>query len=205
MCITMYCIAATCLQDKSELWVILRLLVSNLDVAALLNSESAKEGIQYWIHSLPNVLQQKAVTVRNRPLNWIEITIPNTVLGNKKILNYNIHKSTLLLAFAKPEVYYMVHVHTCWIQIQIFVYGHVCAFTFAHVYSPLLPQPNNFQIFPLSCLDPLDSLKLGINHEWPAFRIGQDCGIFDGHSIGWQIFVVPAGNRGTIREQCKAV
>ena len=63
----------TDLQDESKLWMELHLLVSYLDVAALLDGESAKQGVQHWVNRLPNVLKQETVPTANCSLYGIKV------------------------------------------------------------------------------------------------------------------------------------
>ena len=48
----------TYLQDESEPGAVLHLLVSNLDVLALLDGQPSQQGVQHWVHTLPDILQQ---------------------------------------------------------------------------------------------------------------------------------------------------
>ena len=51
------------LKDESEPGAVLHLLVSNLDLFALLNGQPSQQGIQHGVHTLPNVLQQQTVSI----------------------------------------------------------------------------------------------------------------------------------------------
>ena len=53
----------------------LHLLVPYLDVASLLDGESAKQWVQHRIHRLPNVLQQQAVTIGHCTLNLLQVPV----------------------------------------------------------------------------------------------------------------------------------
>ena len=61
------------LQDESEPGAVLHLLVSNLDVFALLDGQPSQQGIQHWVHTLPNVLQQQTVSISHCTFDCIKV------------------------------------------------------------------------------------------------------------------------------------
>ena len=61
---------------------------------------------------------------------------------------------------------------------------------------PLCSESYDLEVFSISSLNPLDSLQLRVDHEWPSLSIGENGGILRGHTITGQVLVVPLSNSG---------
>ena len=88
---------------------------------------------------------------------------------------------------------------TCWLcmwQSGEYKSGHKITFS-----SPLLSESYHLEFLSLPRLDPLDPLQLGVDHQRPALRIGQDCSILCRHAVTGEVLIVPAGDGGCISEQ----
>lgn len=65
---------------------------------------------------------------------------------------------------------------------------------------PFLAQMGDFQVSPVLVLDPLHPLLLGIDQQGPALTVRQDGGVFGGHSVTGQAFIIPGGDGGVVRQ-----
>ena len=66
--------------------------------------------------------------------------------------------------------------------------------------------PNHYlEVRPITRLDPLDALQLGVDHQGPALAVAQDGGVLRRHAVTRQPLVVPAGDVGVIHQHGQRV